>query len=197
MRTNNEIRGLVEHAPLLMQQWRGEIIPFLEWWDGRTPLLDRRVVEIGTGSGGLTTVWAQLAALVISVDVPPTVATQAAVTKRDRLISEIAESCGNRYTAIFGRSQEAETVGAVILTLAEQPADLLFLDGDHSLEGLRRDWVLYRPLVRSGGVVVFHDLNSLAWPSVAQVWDEVHCPGIDSKVFTVNGTWGGLGGIIV
>src|SRR5262249_45414617 len=35
--------------------------------------------------------------------------------------------------------------------------DLLFIDGDHSYEGVRRDWDLFSPHVSPFGVVVFHD----------------------------------------
>ncbi len=38
-----------------------------------------------------------------------------------------------------------------------EPIDLLFIDGDHSYEGVKRDWALFSPHVRSMGVVVFHD----------------------------------------
>lgn len=37
------------------------------------------------------------------------------------------------------------------------PIDLLFIDGDHSYEGVRRDWELFVPFVRPFGAVVFHD----------------------------------------
>jgi predicted O-methyltransferase YrrM len=37
------------------------------------------------------------------------------------------------------------------------PIDLLFIDGDHSEEGTRRDWEGFSPHVVVGGVVIFHD----------------------------------------
>ena len=37
------------------------------------------------------------------------------------------------------------------------PIDLLFIDGDHSYEGVKRDWELFIPHVKPFGVVVFHD----------------------------------------
>jgi predicted O-methyltransferase YrrM len=37
------------------------------------------------------------------------------------------------------------------------PIDLLFIDGDHSFEGVERDWRLFSPFVREFGFVVFHD----------------------------------------
>lgn len=35
--------------------------------------------------------------------------------------------------------------------------DLLFIDGDHSYDGVKKDWDLYFPLVKKGGYVIFHD----------------------------------------
>ena len=38
--------------------------------------------------------------------------------------------------------------------------DLIFIDGDHSLEGVRKDYELYGPLIAPGGVIAFHDINN-------------------------------------
>lgn len=37
------------------------------------------------------------------------------------------------------------------------PIDLLFIDGDHGYESVRRDWLAFSPFVRPFGVVLFHD----------------------------------------
>lgn len=36
--------------------------------------------------------------------------------------------------------------------------DFLFIDGDHSYDGVRLDYELFSPLVRSGGLVALHDI---------------------------------------
>ncbi len=35
--------------------------------------------------------------------------------------------------------------------------DFLFIDGDHNYEGVKKDWELYSPLLKSGSVIAFHD----------------------------------------
>lgn len=42
------------------------------------------------------------------------------------------------------------------------PVDFVFVDGDHSYEGLRGDWEAWAPLVAPGGVVALHDSCSCA-----------------------------------
>ncbi|MBS4059944.1 MAG: class I SAM-dependent methyltransferase [Bacteroidetes bacterium] len=37
------------------------------------------------------------------------------------------------------------------------PIDIIFIDGDHSYEGVKRDWSLFSPMVSEFGLVVFHD----------------------------------------
>lgn len=46
------------------------------------------------------------------------------------------------------------------------PLDLLFIDGDHSAEGVRTDIALFVPHVKSGGWVAFHDAIRPSWPDV-------------------------------
>jgi len=39
----------------------------------------------------------------------------------------------------------------------ESPIDLLFIDGDHSYEGVKRDWELFVRHLSPFGVAIFHD----------------------------------------
>ena len=41
----------------------------------------------------------------------------------------------------------------------DQPIDLLFIDADHSYEGVSRDYKNWAPLVKSGGFIAFHDYH--------------------------------------
>jgi predicted O-methyltransferase YrrM len=47
----------------------------------------------------------------------------------------------------------------VVARVAEetQYLDLLFIDGDHTYEGVKSDWEAYRRFIKPGTIVVFHD----------------------------------------
>lgn len=53
--------------------------------------------------------------------------------------------------------------------------DYLFIDGDHSYEGVKKDFELYSPLVRAGGVIVFHDIvpHKGSDCKVDEFWQEI------------------------
>jgi predicted O-methyltransferase YrrM len=40
------------------------------------------------------------------------------------------------------------------------PFDFVFIDGDHSYEGLQADWTAWKPLLASAGIVALHDSRS-------------------------------------
>lgn len=62
----------------------------------------------------------------------------------------------SKYQMWYGSdSHDPQTLNTLKIYLPE--IDLLFIDGDHTLEGVKKDWEMYGPLVRRGGVVVFHD----------------------------------------
>jgi predicted O-methyltransferase YrrM len=42
------------------------------------------------------------------------------------------------------------------------PIEFLFIDGDHSFQGLREDWLAWSPLIAQGGSVGLHDSRSSA-----------------------------------
>ena len=42
--------------------------------------------------------------------------------------------------------------------MGDRQIDFLFLDGDHTYEGIRQDFEMYSPLVKKGGIIGFHDI---------------------------------------
>jgi hypothetical protein len=71
---------------------------------------------------------------------------------------------------------------------------MLFIDGDHTYDGVRQDYEMYAPLVRPGGLVGFHDIcqhPSMPFVQVNRFWATLDG---DLEIFvTEPPDWGGIG----
>jgi predicted O-methyltransferase YrrM len=141
----------INPAPVVASQKLEELVPALERIGALRP---QRVCEIGTSAGGTLYLLTRVSApdaLVVSIDlaIPPhTQALRARFARR-----------GQRLVSIVGDSHREETVAALQQMLEGRALDALFIDGDHSYDGVRSDFERYGRLVRSGGIVVLHDVN--------------------------------------
>jgi len=116
----------------------------------------RSVLEIGTAYGGTLFALATAAhpdAHIASLDLP---SPEGYPPEREPLYRAFARA-GQRLDLVRADSHLSATRDR-IAALMGGALDLLFIDGDHTYEGVRRDWELYGPLVRSGGLVAFHDI---------------------------------------
>jgi predicted O-methyltransferase YrrM len=78
----------------------------------------------------------------------------------------------NKFEYIQGNSQEQTTLGRLKEFI--QDIDVLFIDGDHSFIGVKNDFDLYSPLVKSGGYIIFDDYNDHQFsPQVKPAVDEI------------------------
>lgn len=129
-------------------QIESEICGLLNWAAESKP---KTVCEIGTAAGGTTYLLGQSLPTVerlIGIDL---------YVRRKHRLRYYAHS--NRSMAFFdGSSYAPETVERVRQHLGGTKIDLLFIDGDHSFDGVARDFSLYRHFVRDGGIIVFHDI---------------------------------------
>jgi len=73
---------------------------------------------------------------------------------------------------IQGRSENPETLDKLKQWLNGRRIDVLFIDGDHTYEGVKGDWERYGPLA---DVVAFHDINAKLRVNqdVCEFWKEV------------------------
>lgn len=53
-----------------------------------------------------------------------------------------------------------------------QKYDVIFIDGDHSYQGVKSDYENSIRLLNEGGIMIFHDINSKGAPGVTQFWNE-------------------------
>lgn len=103
-------------------------------------------LEIGLYRGATHFVWKRLFARAISIDCDYWTCCKAAI-----------EFAGGGSAFVYGNSGDAETVRALEGVLGGCQLDHLFIDGDHRYESVLRDFTIYAPFVRCGGVVGFHD----------------------------------------
>lgn len=112
------------------------------------------VLEIGTLRGGTFYVWCRYldtADHLVSLDLPG----RDLKRRRDEILHEFAPS--KRVDVVRGDSHEKETREEVSGTF-DDGIDFLFIDGDHTYEGVKQDFEMYSGLVSDGGVVAFHDI---------------------------------------
>jgi predicted O-methyltransferase YrrM len=145
----SEVR--LESGPVVASQKYEELVPLL---DRVRALRAERVCEIGTAAGGTLYLLTRVSApeaLLVSIDLAIPAHTRATRARFAR--------AGQRLVSIEGDSHDVETQQRVERLLAGAKLDVLFIDGDHSYEGVRADFELYSPLVRSGGIIALHDVN--------------------------------------
>jgi len=149
--------GSLELAPI---QVRSELRDFLLL----VRLLTlRAVLEIGTARGGTLFLFTRVAApdaILVSVDLSPPkdLLFGGGDVKRRRPLFEAFALDRQRVHFLAGDSHAVDMRARVEHKLHGREVDLLFIDGDHTTEGVRSDFELYGDLVRPGGVIAFHDI---------------------------------------
>lgn len=108
---------------------------------------------------------------------------------------------------IIGDSHSDNTLNEVKKRLNGQELDVLFIDADHSYEGCKKDYEMYAPLVRKGGIVAFHDIIQNGWHKEAweqcqekiqvwKLWEELKAE-IPYKEIVHDKSWAGIGVLYV
>lgn len=121
----------------------------------------RTVVEIGTYRGGTLACWAGIASADAHIICLDKLDAAFGIVARDGHVSDLRRLIrrGQRLTFLPLDSQLETTAQAVRDALDGSAVDFLWIDGDHRDAGVRRDFALYRPLVRPGGLIAFHDIH--------------------------------------
>lgn len=194
-------------AALGMAQHTGEIEAVALWLAAR-PVRD--VLEIGGLHGGTAVLFGHLgAARVVSIDLPNGRfgghdhgyrTDQRCLERNARTAAAMPP--GVEFCGILGDSHATETRDEA-RGLLPHGVDVLFIDGDHTLEGVTADYRLYATFVRPGGAIVFHDVNDTAFHHdagcfVDQLWAQIVAehPG-RTLTFTERKEWGGIGVLLV
>jgi predicted O-methyltransferase YrrM len=141
-----------------------------------TRLRPATVLEIGTSMGGTLYLWTRLAqpdALIISVDLPGGKFGGGYSSLRTPLYERFSRE-QQQLHLLRASSHDGSTMAEVKRLLGDRSVDFLFIDGDHTYEGVKQDWEMYSPLVRPGGLVAFHDIaGNYDDTQVKRLWDDI------------------------
>jgi predicted O-methyltransferase YrrM len=107
--------------------------------------------EIGTANGGTNLLLSQSLASITTI-----IAVDLFITNRRFL--QLFLRPGQTIQLINGSSYDEHTFRDVGTLLGQQAIDLLFIDGDHRYDGVKKDFLLYSQLVREDGLIMFHDI---------------------------------------
>jgi predicted O-methyltransferase YrrM len=138
----------------------------------------KTILEIGTAGGGTLFLLCHMAsanATIISVDLPGGKFGGGYPAWKTPLYKSFA-SRGQTLCLIRDNSHQSETLEKVKSVLGEQKVDFLFIDGDHTYNGVKQDFEMYYHLVTDGGIAAFHDIVPGLPESVGgvpQFWQEI------------------------
>lgn len=118
------------------------------------------LIEIGTAEGGTLFLFCKVAnprATIISVDLPRG-AFGGGYPKWKIPLYQSFVKRPQKLHLLRADSHDPATLDRVKQVLRGKRADFLFIDGDHTYEGVKKDFQLYSPLVKNGGIIAFHDI---------------------------------------
>ena len=136
------------------------------------------LLEIGTARGGTLFLFARVSspdAMIISIDLPGGRFGGGYSEWRNSLYKSFAI---RKQTIHLVRedSHAPATLNMVKKILEGRKLDFLFIDGDHTYNGVKTDFEMYGRLVRKGGIISFHDVcphPSQTGCEVNKLWCEI------------------------
>lgn len=188
-------RGMGRYRKIAPLQIRDEFREMLELVDHENPEV---VLEIGTAKGGTFYGWGRYIdtlSMLISVDLPGGGFGGGYSRRQSEFFSEFAEDCRTEF--FRADSQDPETISNIKNLIGDEEIDILFIDGDHTYEGVMNDFQNYAPLVADNGLIIFHDIvphPDDPFCEVDKFWDEIKDDFQTEEIIaSKNPRWGGIG----
>lgn len=216
----DEVEQIIDEAyKLYMPQVRSEITDLTKFVIANSGLKDGKpinILEIGTKFGGTFYIWNKINPNGMNISIDMTDGgihggiSEEEMNKRDLWFQERFPNCH----FIRGDSHEWRTFNkfSKILNPKEifehtqifNQVDFLFIDGDHSYEGVKQDFLNFEPLCKPKSIIAFHDIiisehHHSRNVFVGEFWNEVKNDSrFDSVeiIADINQTWAGIGILI-
>ncbi|QKY22030.1 class I SAM-dependent methyltransferase (plasmid) [Halolamina sp. CBA1230] len=118
----------------------------------------KSVLEIGTAKGGSFYIWSRHLDSVnrlISLDLPGGRFGGGYDEQKTEIFREFSPSKNMDF--VRTDSHQSATYDEVS-DLVDDGIDFLFIDGDHTYEGVKQDFEMYSELVSEGGIIALHDI---------------------------------------
>jgi predicted O-methyltransferase YrrM len=118
------------------------------------------MLEIGTANGGTLFLFSRVLesnAKIISIDLPKGRFGGGYDNFKIPFFTNFAQK-DQRIFLIRADSHSESSASIVKSILKNQRLDFLFIDGDHTYKGVKKDFQTYSPLVRKGGLIAIHDI---------------------------------------
>jgi predicted O-methyltransferase YrrM len=199
VRLLQEIRGSegLADVPTLVDMAATHFRPFqirseiVELMNAVAQLRPSAAAEIGTHTGGTLFLLCRLSspsARIISVDLAGGRFGGGYPARRQLLYRRFAGP-GQSLHLLRRSSHDPRTLDRVKRILSGRELDFLFIDGDHSYEGVKQDFEMYSPMVRKGGLVAFHEIAGPGGErarGVPSFWREVRSTGASYQELVAN-----------
>ncbi|MBW1784788.1 MAG: class I SAM-dependent methyltransferase, partial [Deltaproteobacteria bacterium] len=75
---------------------------------------------------------------------------------------------GVKNFALFEGKSTDEKVGSRALSYLRGEINMLYIDGDHTAAGVKKDFETYSKFIAPGGIIVFGDYHNNDWPGVTE-----------------------------
>jgi predicted O-methyltransferase YrrM len=183
---------------ILPLQVKEELIDFLKIFIMQHPKI---IFECGTASGGnlfLLTRFSDEDSIIISVDLPGGKFGGGYPSWKIPFYKSFA-SYNQKIILIRDDSHKISTLESLKEVLNNRKIDVAYIDGDHTYSGVKRDFEMYKDLIKPEGLIVFHDIVPHKNKSVGvpKFWQEIH-KGYEFKEIVKDWNQNGSGiGILV
>ncbi len=150
-------------------------------------------IEIGAYSGGTTRGFLEVLNKLYTIDPYP----------RDKL-NTLDQEFKNKFTLFPVDSHNKGTLDILKSKLKKDQidkVDFLFIDGDHTYNGVKKDFLMYKNLVKKEGIIAFHDITGSERHHsegcyVDKLWNEIKNEFKYYEIIHEDEEWGNIGILI-
>ena len=180
----------------MMHQKKEEFIGFINLIKSSKPKV---ILEIGTSEGGTLFFFSKFAnpnAKIITIDLP-IVRNYASYSPAKIPFFKLYKTNKQKIYFLRKDSHKTSTIKKVSKILKNWEVDVLFIDGDHTYDGVKMDFENFSPFVGKKGLIAFHDIVEHPPESnceVSRFWNEIKQKHNYQEFITNNNeNWAGIG----